>query len=86
MEATGTSLSFAIVDAAGGNAVGSTRYLDIQRPHRGLEIGWTWIGLGHQRTPINTECKLLLLQHAFESCGAIRVLHDNVAELYRLTM
>lgn len=73
MEATGTVVPFAIVDAAGGKAVGSTRYLDIQRPHRGLEIGWTWLGRAHQRSPINTECKLLLLQHAFEAQGAIRV-------------
>ncbi len=38
-----------------------------------MEIGWTWIGRAHQRTPVNTECKLLLLQHAFETLGAVRV-------------
>lgn len=73
MAAAETTVPFAIVDAASGKAVGSTRYLDIQRPHRSLEIGWTWLGRESQRTPINTECKLLLLQHAFEIHGAIRV-------------
>ena len=73
LAATGTSIPFSIMDSKGGKAVGSTRYLDIQPPHRGLEIGWTWIGSEYQRTPINTECKLLLLQHAFEDHGAIRV-------------
>ncbi|MCZ6533636.1 MAG: GNAT family protein [SAR324 cluster bacterium] len=73
MAATGTSVPFAIMDAQGGKAVGSTRYLDIQHAHRGLEVGWTWLGSAYQRTPINTECKLLLLQHAFEDHGAIRV-------------
>lgn len=68
-----TTVPFAIVETAGGRAVGSTRYLDIQRPHRSLEIGWTWLGAHYQRTPVNSECKLLLLSHAFESQGAIRV-------------
>ena len=69
----GREVPFAIVASASGRAVGSTRYLDLQRPHRGLEIGWTWIGAAWRRTPINTECKLLLLQHAFEGLGAYRV-------------
>jgi len=69
----GREVAFAIVAAASGTAVGSTRFLDIQRPHRALEIGWTWIGAPWQRTAINTECKLLLLGHAFDTLGAHRV-------------
>jgi RimJ/RimL family protein N-acetyltransferase len=66
-------VAFSIVAAAEGMAVGSTRFLDIQRPHRALEIGWTWIGPLWQRSAINTECKLLLLGHAFDALGAHRV-------------
>jgi RimJ/RimL family protein N-acetyltransferase len=69
----GSELPFAIVERASGRAVGSTRFLDIQRAHRALEIGWTWIGAPWQRTPINTECKLLLLTHAFDDLGVHRV-------------
>ena len=69
----GSQLPFAIVDRAAGRAIGSTRYLEIRREHRGLEIGWTWLAASHQRTGANTECKLLLLAHAFEALGAIRV-------------
>lgn len=71
--ATGESLPFAIIDRASGKAIGSTRYLEIRRGDKGLEIGWTWVSTTHQRTPVNTECKLLLLSHAFETLGAIRV-------------
>jgi len=69
----GNEVAFAIVERASGRAVGSTRYLDLQRPHRALEIGWTWIGAAWQRTAINTECEFLLLAHAFEGLGAHRV-------------
>lgn len=69
----GEQIPFAVVDAATGRVVGSTRYLDI-RPHdRAIEIGYTWLAPAVQRTAINTECKLLLLRHAFESMGAGRV-------------
>ena len=71
--AGGTQLPFAIVHRGSGKGVGSTRYLDIRRSDRGLEIGWTWIGTDYQRTVINTECKYLLLRHAFEDLGAVRV-------------
>jgi RimJ/RimL family protein N-acetyltransferase len=71
--ASGTQIPFAIIHRAGGRAIGSTRYLDIRREHRGLEIGWTWVGTAHQRTSVNTECKYLLLRHAFEELGAVRV-------------
>ena len=69
----GREVAFAIVAAASGAAVGSTRFLDIQRLHRALEIGWTWIGASSRRTAINTECKLLLLGYAFDTLGAHRV-------------
>ena len=52
---------------------GATRYLNIMPKDRGLEIGGTWYGTEFQRTPMNTECKYLLLQHAFETLGCIRV-------------
>ena len=69
----GTLLPFASVDSATGRAVGSTRYLDIRLADRGLEIGWTWLTPTVQRTGVNTECKYLLLRHAFESLHMIRV-------------
>jgi len=68
-----TQLPFAIVDRSSGKAVGSTRYLDIRRAHRALEVGWTWLGRRYQRTAVNTESKYLLLSHAFEELGAGRV-------------
>ncbi len=71
--AGGTQILFAIIHQASGKAIGSTRYLDIRQEHRGLEIGWTWIATVHQRTRVNTECKYLLLRHAFEELGAVRV-------------
>ena len=64
---------FAIVEMAKGKTIGSTRYLNMRPEHRSLEIGWTWLGREWQRTGINTEVKLLLLSHAFERRGCIRV-------------
>ena len=69
----GREVAFAIVATASSRAVGSTRFLDVQRSHSALESGWTWIGAPWQRTAINTECKLLLLGHAFDTLGANRV-------------
>jgi N-acetyltransferase len=69
----GSEQPFAVIDLASGRAIGSTRYLDIRPEHRGLEIGATWYGTAHQRTGINTECKYLLLRHAFDELGCIRV-------------
>jgi RimJ/RimL family protein N-acetyltransferase len=71
--AAGTSLPFAILDRAGGRAIGSTRYMNIVPHDRGLEIGSTWLTPAVWRTAVNTECKLLLLRHAFETLGCIRV-------------
>ena len=66
-------LPFAIVETAKDKVIGSTRYLNIRPEHRSLEIGWTWPGQNWQRTAINTETKLLLLSHAFEKLGCVRV-------------
>ncbi len=69
----GRRLPFAIMDVASGRAIGSTSYLDINRKHRTLEIGWTWLTGAYQRTRVNTQCKRGLLEHAFGTLGAIRV-------------
>jgi RimJ/RimL family protein N-acetyltransferase len=72
-QAQGTAVPFAIVARATGQVVGSTRYANIERADRRLEIGWTWLARAAQRTPANTEAKYLLLRHAFEVLGCIRV-------------
>lgn len=70
---TGTSLPFAIIDKASREAVGSTRCLNIDKIHHRVEIGGTWIARPWQRTAVNTEAKYLMLCHAFEKLGCIRV-------------
>jgi RimJ/RimL family protein N-acetyltransferase len=67
------ALPFAQVDAASGRAVGITTYRDIDERHRTLEVGGTWIGRPWWRTALNTEAKLLILGHAFDTLGANRV-------------
>ena len=67
------SLLFVILDRRTGEALGTTGYLYIRPHHRGLEIGRTWIARPLQGTRVNPESKLLLLRHAFEDLGAIRV-------------
>ena len=69
----GQALPFATIDRDTGRPVGSTRFGNIDRANRRLEIGWTWLGRAWQRTAINTEAKLLMMTHAFEALGAIRV-------------
>ena len=69
----GADLPFVVIHLASGRVAGATRYLNIVSRDRGLEIGGTWYGLEFQRTSVNTECKYLLLQHAFETLGCIRV-------------
>ena len=69
----GTSMPFVTVHRASGKAVGSTRYMNIEAPHRRLEIGTTWIGKSFQRTALNTEAKYLMLKHAFETLHCIAV-------------
>jgi RimJ/RimL family protein N-acetyltransferase len=71
--AKSTDLPFVAVHLESGRVAGATRYLDMRPAHRGLEIGGTWYGLEFQRTAVNTECKYLLLQYAFESLNCIRV-------------
>jgi RimJ/RimL family protein N-acetyltransferase len=72
-QAAGVSLPFATVERASGTVVGSTRYLNIDRSNRRVEIGSTWIAPPWQRTAINTEAKYLMLRHAFETLGCVRV-------------
>jgi RimJ/RimL family protein N-acetyltransferase len=69
----GVSLPFATVLNETGTAIGSTRFGNIDRANRRVEIGWTWIGLDWQRTQVNTEAKLLMLSHAFETWHCNRV-------------
>ena len=72
-QARGVSLPFALIEKSGNRAIGSTRYGNIDRTHRRVEIGWTWVAPAWQRTALNTEAKYLLLQHAFETLGCMRV-------------
>jgi RimJ/RimL family protein N-acetyltransferase len=69
----GTDLPFVAIHLESGRPAGATRYLNIMPNDRGLEIGGTWYGPEFQRTAVNTECKYLLLRHAFETLGCIRV-------------
>ena len=69
----GADVPFVAIDLASGSVAGATRYMEIRSAHRGLEIGGTWYGAAYRRTRINTECKYLLLEHAFEKLGCIRV-------------
>jgi len=69
-QADGHMLPFVVVDTATGRVVGSTRYHDIVPAVERVEIGYTWYGRSWQRTHVNTTCKLMLLQHAFETLGA----------------
>ncbi|MDQ7988533.1 MAG: GNAT family protein [Candidatus Dactylopiibacterium sp.] len=71
--AAGTVLPFATEDVASGRVVGSTRFWKIDRTHRKLEIGSTWLAAAWQRTHANTEAKFLMLRHAFEVMGCVRV-------------
>jgi len=72
-QARGVSLPFALIEKASGRAIGSTRYGNIDRAHHRVEIGWTWVAPAWQRTAVNTEAKYLLLRHAFETLGCMRV-------------
>lgn len=72
-QAVGQTVPFVVCHLPTGLAAGMTRYMEIRPAHRGLEIGGTWYGVAFQRTAVNTEAKLLLLTHAFEILGCIRV-------------
>lgn len=72
-QAAGDDVCFVTVRRSDGRVVGSTRFLDLRRSNRTLEIGNTWLCREAQRTAINTDAKYLMLRHAFEQLGAVRV-------------
>ena len=69
----GTMLPFAVIENASGKAAGLTAYINIDAETRRLEIGSTWYRQRVQRTALNTECKLMLLTHAFETLNCVAV-------------
>jgi RimJ/RimL family protein N-acetyltransferase len=69
----GESVVFATVEQSSGRTIGSTRFMNIDRANRRVEIGSTWIAPAWQRTAVNTEAKYLMLRHAFEVWKCIRV-------------
>ena len=81
--AEGNRLAFAVIDAASNTVIGSSSYHDIVPAIKRVEIGWTWYAKSRQRTQVNTLCKLMLMQHAFETlqCAVVgwRVSHMNFA-------
>ena len=72
-KAKGLSLPFVVIDKASGEVIGSTRFCNADLLNQRVEIGYTWYSKSYQKTSCNTECKLLLLTHAFESLEAIAV-------------
>src|SRR5215470_12915604 len=72
-QAKGSLLAFAVLDNATGKAIGMTNYLNVEPDHRRLEIGGTWYRKSVQRSAVNTQCKLLLLAHAFDTLRCIAV-------------
>ncbi|ULL00018.1 GNAT family protein [Bradyrhizobium sp. I71] len=72
LQSAGSMLPFTVFDA-GGRIVGMTTYMNIDAANRRVEIGSTWYAKGAQRGPLNTQCKLLLLRHAFETLDCIAV-------------
>ena len=73
LRAKGSMLPFTVIEKAGGQPVGMTTYMNIDAANRRVEIGSTWYRGSAQRTAINTECKLMLLRHAFETLDCIAV-------------
>ena len=71
--AEGVSLPFATIDKPSGRVAGCTRFGSIDRRNRRVEIGWTWVGRPFQRSHVNTEAKYLMMRHAFETLGCVRV-------------
>ena len=72
-ELEGTARPFATISLESGRVIGCTRFGNIDLHNRHVEIGWTWVGAPWQRTAVNTEAKYLMLRHAFEVLGCIRV-------------
>ena len=70
---TGSMQPFAVIDQSSGHAVGMTTFMNIDAANMRVEIGSTWYAKSAQRSPINTECKLMLLGHAFEQLDCIAV-------------
>jgi N-acetyltransferase len=73
LQSRGSMLPFAVRSLASGDVVGMTTYMNVDSTHRRVEIGSTFYARRVQRTPLNTECKLLLLTHAFEALQCIAV-------------
>jgi RimJ/RimL family protein N-acetyltransferase len=73
LQAQGSMVPFAVIDKATNEAVGMTTFMNIDAVNRRLEVGSTWYRKRVQRSPLNTECKLLLLTHAFERLNCIAV-------------
>ena len=73
LQAAGTMLPFTVVDNTTGRAVGMTTYMNVDANNRHVEIGSTWYRKSVQRTALNTQCKLMLLTHAFETLDCIAV-------------
>lgn len=73
MQESATALPFVVRDLSTGKIVGTTRFCNIDSKNQRLEIGYTWYSQSVQRSGINTECKLMLLSHAFETLGCIAV-------------
>jgi RimJ/RimL family protein N-acetyltransferase len=73
LQVAGSMLPFAVIDNATGRAVGMTTYMNVDAINRHVEIGSTWYRKSVQRTALNTQCKLMLLTHAFEALDCIAV-------------
>ena len=67
------ALPFIVLEKSTKKIIGSTRYCNVEQDHKRLEIGYTWYAKSYQKTGVNTECKYLLLKHAFETLGTIAV-------------
>jgi RimJ/RimL family protein N-acetyltransferase len=83
--AAGVELAFATVDAETGRIAGSTRFMAIELGHRRVEIGSTFLAASYQRTHVNSEAKLLMLEHAFDAwdVNRVKLLTDKLNERSR---
>ncbi|WP_141914941.1 GNAT family N-acetyltransferase [Klugiella xanthotipulae] len=91
LRAEGQMMPWAVIDTLSGRAVGMTSFYNPQEQHRRVEVGYTWLGKAAQGVGINPEAKLLILTHAFETCGALSVVlmthwhnHQSRAAIARL--
>ncbi len=83
--AAGTSLPFATIERSSGRPIGSSRFGNIAPADYRAEIGWTWVGVAWQRTAVNSEAKLLMLDHAFTTwqCHRVEFKTDSLNEQSR---